>query len=74
MRIGGKFGGVLAVHKMRRRGGKKGGGVNGVRITHWVGGGMKWLGKHSGDSESGKRIGIGRGRENVGKLAGHKGL
>lgn len=35
---------------------------------------MKWLGKHSGDSESGKRIGIERGREHVGELAGHKGL
>ena len=35
---------------------------------------MKWLGKHSGGGESGKRVGIERGGENVGELAGHKGL
>lgn len=33
-----------------------------------------WLGKHPRDSESGKGIGIERGRESVRELAGHKGL
>jgi hypothetical protein len=41
MRIGGKFGGVLAVYNMRRRGGKEGGRLNRVRIAYRVGGGMR---------------------------------
>lgn len=34
MRIGGKFGGVLAVDNMRRRGGKEGGLLNRVRVAY----------------------------------------
>ena len=78
MRIGGEFGRVLAIHNVRRGGGKEGGLLNSVRVTYRFGGGVEGLGKgrlqHPGRSEGGKSIGIERGREDAGELVGRKGL
>jgi len=44
MRIVGEFGGILAVHNVRRSG-EEGGWLNSVRVTYRFGGGVRGLGK-----------------------------
>jgi hypothetical protein len=77
MRIGGEFGGVVAINIVGGRGRRERGWLYSIRVAYRVGVGMERLGKgriHSGGSESGKSIGIKRGRENVGEFTGSEGL
>jgi len=73
MRIVGGFGRILAVDNVRRSG-EEGGRLDGVRVTYRFGGGVRGLGKgrrqHPGRSEGSKGVGIERGREDIGELAG----